>query len=263
MNQFFLYLLAVGVRRYGIRLHAFCVLSNHYHLVLSDPRAMLPAFLQFFDGLLARALNSVHRRAEAFWAPDSYSAVTLVSPADVLAKAAYTLLNPVTAGLVRFGRLWPGLWSAPDSIGGEAIPVRRPDAFFGAPSSLPEEVSLRLTVPGGFKSAEEFRALLSAELERGEAEAGMRARPFLGAVRVLGQRVMDRPKSKRVSGGLKPRIASRDRWRRVEALGRLVGFLRSYAAALADRREGKLGVVFPAGTYLLRVHHGVVCAGAG
>jgi REP element-mobilizing transposase RayT len=263
LNQLFLYLLAVAARRHGIRLHAFCVLSNHYHLVLTDPRAELPAFLQYLDGLAARSINFLRRRWESFWAPDTYSAVTLVSPADIVAKTAYTLLNPVAAGLVRSGKLWPGLWSAPESIGGKAITVRRPEGFFGKNSTLPEEATLRLSVPPGFSSAEEFRGLLCAELERGEAEAARKVRGFLGAVRVLSQRVTDRPTSEEPRRGLKPRIAAGDKWKRIEALGRLVVFLRSYAAALADRREGRRGVIFPAGTYLLRVQHGVACAGAG
>jgi putative transposase len=43
-NSVFLYLLAVAARRFGIAVHAYCVLSNHFHLVLTDPAARLPAF---------------------------------------------------------------------------------------------------------------------------------------------------------------------------------------------------------------------------
>jgi REP-associated tyrosine transposase len=117
-KEVFLYLLAVAARRFGIRVHAFCVLSNHVHLGVTDPDARLPAFHQFLDALVARALNALHGRWEAFWAPNSYSVVTLVSPVDVIDKAAYVLANPVAARLVRSARLWPALWSAPEWIGG-------------------------------------------------------------------------------------------------------------------------------------------------
>ncbi len=35
----FKYVLAVAAQRSGVRLHAACVLSSHYHLVLTDPHA--------------------------------------------------------------------------------------------------------------------------------------------------------------------------------------------------------------------------------
>ena len=47
--------------------------------MLTDPDARLPAFHQFLDALVARAINAALGRWEAFWAPNSYSAVTLVS----------------------------------------------------------------------------------------------------------------------------------------------------------------------------------------
>jgi REP element-mobilizing transposase RayT len=43
-NGVFLYVLALAAERYRILVHAFCVLSNHYHLVVSDLGANLSAF---------------------------------------------------------------------------------------------------------------------------------------------------------------------------------------------------------------------------
>ena len=60
-----------------------------------------PEFQQYLDGLLARALNVVLGRREAFWTRDSYSAVRLETRASVVEKCAYVLANPVAAGLVR------------------------------------------------------------------------------------------------------------------------------------------------------------------
>ena len=72
-----------------------------------------------------------------------------------------------------------------------------------------------------------------------------------------------RPKPGEPRRKLSPRIAARDKWKRIEALGRLVEFLRAYRIAWKARHAGKLDAVFPRGTYLLRVLHGVPCAGAG
>ncbi len=263
-NDVFLYLLAVAAQRFGIRVHAFCVLSNHYHLVVTDPDARLPAFHQFLDALAARALNASLGRWEAFWAPNSYSAVTLVSPSDIIDKAAYVLANPVAAGLVRLGRLWPGLWSAPELIGSSALEVSRPKHFFDPKGCLPEKATLQLTLPPGFASAEEFREQLAAALaERESLAAEEVGGSFLGAARVLAQKPTAQPRPGEPRRTLNPRIAGRDKWKRLEALGRLAEFLDSYRAAWAARRDGNTDALFPCGTYLLRVFHGAPCVGFG
>jgi REP element-mobilizing transposase RayT len=261
-TEVFRYVLALAARRTGVRIHAVCVLSNHYHLVVTDPGARLPAFHQFLDSLVARALNASLGRWEAFWAPNSYSAVTLASPEDVIEKAAYVLANPAAAGLVRRGRLWPGLWTAPEMIGAGATLVRRPNHFFDPTGYLPEEVELELVVPPGFDSPNAFREGLSVALGRHEAAAATVHREFLGAARVLTQRPTARPKGTERRRGLNPRVAARDRWKRVEVLGRLAEFLRAYREAWLARRRG-VRAVFPPGTYLLRVAHGVACAPCG
>jgi REP element-mobilizing transposase RayT len=258
-SHVFLYLLAVGAQRYRIYVHAYCVMSNHYHLVVTDPDANLPAFLQFLDGLTGRAINALWGRGEAFWGPASYSAVSLVSPRDVVDKAAYALANPVTAGLVRSGRRWPGLWS---DLRVEERPVPRPSHFFDPRGTLPEMVRFRLTAPPGF-ATEEFKELVQAALAEREAEAGRRVSGFLGVARVMAQRVTARPRALERRGQLNPRVASRDTWKRIEALGRLASFLAEYRTALREWHAGRKSVLFPAGTYEMRVTYGVACAGAG
>jgi REP element-mobilizing transposase RayT len=262
----FLYLLAVAAARYQVRVHAFCVLSNHYHLIVTDPSANLPAFHQFLDALLARALNASLGRWEAFWAPDTYSAVRLVSPRDVVEKTAYVLANPVEAGLVPTGSAWPGAWSSPERIGGEPYVLKRPKHFFDPNGGLPEQVTLHLELPPDFGFSEQFRCELENALAVLEATARAHWSPrrgFLGVARVLAQKTTARPARGEPRRTLNPRVAGCDKWKRIEALGRLVDFLRGYRAAWNARREGALTVVFPRGTYLLRVLHDVPCAGDG
>jgi REP element-mobilizing transposase RayT len=263
-NEVFLYVLALAARRFGVLVHAYCVLSNHYHLVVTDPYARLPAFLQLLDALVARALNASLGRWEAFWAPGSFSAVALGAPADVIDKAAYALANPVAAGLVRRAHQWPGLRSPPELCGGATVlTARRPRKFFDPKGDLPKTIELALHVPPGFSDAEAFRAELAGAVEEREAKAARRAGGFLGVLRVLAQRPTARPRALEARRRLSPRVACRDKWKRLETLGRLVGFRSEYAAALQAWRSGDRGVPFPAGTYLMRVAHGVVCAGAG
>jgi putative transposase len=267
VNEIFLYVLAVAARRCGVEVHAFCVLSNHCHLILTDLDGRLPAFMQYLDSLVARAVNVSLGRFEGFWASDgSYSAVEPLEPADVIAKTAYVLANPVAAGLVRLGSEWPGLWTAPAQIGGTKLAAKRPNTFFDPNGYMPAAVELELSVPPGFASAEEFRTLLSNALreleEHHQRAAAAQGRRFLGARRVLAQSPFSRPPPGEPRFGLRPRIAARDKWRRIEALSQVKSFLRAYRQACLDRRAGISDVRFPAGTYLLRIMHGVQCAGA-
>jgi len=266
-NQIFGYLLAVAADRFGLQVHAFCVMSNLFHLVITDPEARLPAFVQYLCSLTARSLNAILGRWESFWAPGSYSAVALVSPRDVVEKVAYVLANPVAAGLVRHGREWPGLWSEPGRIGASPLSFERPGRFFRSAGKMPARAALSLTVPPSFASAEEFQRALAAALSASESAAaagrGAEERAFLGADRVLAQRPTARAMAGEPRRGLVPRVACRDKWKRIEALGRLRAFQLDYRRAWrAWRRRGR-GVVFPAGTYLVRVTHGVRCAPAG
>jgi REP element-mobilizing transposase RayT len=267
LNEIVLYVLAVAARRHGVLVHAFCVLSNHCHLVVTDPDGKLPLFMQYLDSLVARAVNASLGRFEGFWARDgSYSAVEPIEAADVIAKVAYTLANPVAAGLVRRGAEWPGLWTAPDQIGRATLTAKRPKVFFDPKGFMPESAELELTVPPGFASGEEFRALLADELraleEKHQRESAAEGRRFLGAARVLAQNPLSAPAPGEPRSQLNPRIAARDKWRRIEALHRMKGFLREYREAYAARRAGLLNVLFPVGTYLLRIMHGVQVAGA-
>jgi REP element-mobilizing transposase RayT len=266
-NEIFLYVLAVAAQRYHVLVHALCVLSNHAHLVVTDVDGRLPAFMQYLDSLVARAVNASLGRFEGFWASDgSYSAVEPIDPSDVLAKTAYVLANPVAAGLVRRGAEWPGLWTAPEQIGTAKLTARRPKAFFDPKGYLPETVSLELSVPPGFASADAFRFALSAALreleEKHQQEFAAQGRRFLSAARVLAQSPFSRPAPGEPRFGVKPRIAARDKWRRIEGLLRLKSFAHAYRQSQRTWRAGDREVVFPAGTYLLRILHGVQCAGA-
>ena len=128
---------------------------------------------------------------------------------------------------------------------------------------MPERATLELSAPPGFDSSAEFRRALSIALADLENAAAAQGDGFLGATRVLAQRPTTRPRSSEPRRTLNPRVACRDKWKRIEVLGRLVEFLREYREAWRAWRSGASGVVFPAGTYLVRVTHGVACAAAG
>jgi hypothetical protein len=223
--------------------------------------------MQYLGSLVARAVNASLGRFEAFWATDgSYAAVEPVDPSDVLAKIAYVLANPVAAGLVERGADWPGLWTAPEQIGTTTLVARRPNKFFSPKGHLPETAELELTAPPRFASAEKFRAELASEVgkleEAARKELAAEKRGFLGRKKVLAQSPFAKPKPGEPRFGLKPTIAGRDRWRRHQAIGQLKSWQSEYRAARDAWCAGVRDVLFPFGTYLMRVVHGAQCAGA-
>ncbi|WP_242393408.1 transposase [Anaeromyxobacter oryzisoli] len=265
-DAIFRYVLAVAAERCQIQVHAFCVLSNHFHMVVTDPHARLPEFHRYLDGLVARAINCALGRWESFWGPDSYSAVRLETADAIIEKMVYVLANPVAAGLVRRGREWPGLWSDPNLIGGEPIVAERPTKFFRKLGCMPASANLQLHRPPGFESDDAFarrlgKALRDAE-DRAAAKLEVEGRSFLGAARVLAQKPHARPAPGEPRRGLNPRVACRAKWKRIEALQRLEEFGRAYQAALESWRTGVRDVLFPPGTWLMRVQHSALCGEA-
>jgi REP element-mobilizing transposase RayT len=264
VNDIVRYVLAVASERYGVLIHAFCILSNHAHLVVTDVRGNLPAFEQYVGSLVARAVNSLHGHWEHFWAPGSYSAVKLLEPRDVLSKIAYVLANPVAAGLVRHGAEWPGLWSAPEDIGARPVVVKRPDDFFREHGDMPATATLQLVCPDGFESVEAFRRGLLASLTSLEDEAARKlsaeGRSFLGIRKVLGQKPGAWPTSGERRRQMNPRIAGVDRWKRMEAIARLKEFVKAYRRAWLEFTRGLRETIFPPGTYWMRIAYGVTCA---
>jgi REP element-mobilizing transposase RayT len=263
----FPYALALVSARYGILVHAYCVLSNHYHLLLTDPFGRLPDFQRDLNSLIAKATNAALGRWDGFWERTSYSAVALVGSADVFDKLLYVLANPVAAGLVRRAAQWPGHLSDPRRIGAGTVTIPRPKEFFDEEGDMPASVEFELTPPPGFENDSGFvERLLEALREAEESEAAKLAeqgRSFMGATAVRAQSFFARPAPGEPRRVLSPHLACRNKWKRIEALQRLVEFRDAYRYALAAWRNGLRDVLFPPGTWQMRVLHGAAVAGAG
>ncbi len=272
VNEVFRYCLAVAASRFGILVHAVAVLSNHYHVIASDPDGELPRFMHLLNLLVAKAMNVKHKRGENFWSNAPYSAVRLGNSDSVLDKIVYTLANPIEAGLVANLREWPGVVTQLKDLAGGRWVCERPAFFFrqkGQPDELPAAVELTFTKPPAFADMpdEEFRQVGRTAfhsrvraIKKKRVEQGKHG--FLGREAVLAQ--VNNPfatsGSSRPKRGLCPRLACRDKWRRIELCVTLTDFYASYRRAWAAWRDGRRDVVFPAGTYLMRVLYGVTCA---
>ena len=266
INQIVRYCVAVAAERYGIEVHSLCVLSNHSHLVVTDPTGTLPRFLQWMHEYIAKCVNASCGRWENMWSSEATSVVRLEADVDVLDKIVYCLVNPVSAGLVAHGEQWPGVRTSPLDLAGAASEVARPPVYFREDGPTPATATLRIVRPKIFPelSAEELAeqvAELVAEREREVRDAHARAGvKFLGVRAIVRQKQTDRPRTQGPRRKLSPQVAAKDGGLRAAALARLKAFQDGYRAALMLWRQGVREVVFPPGTYAMRVVHGAACA---
>jgi putative transposase len=92
----------------AVSLLAFCVMSNHAHIVLDKKTSTLPlrTILQRFKRFTARKSNELLNRQGAFWQAESYDHV-IRDQQELKNIIAYTLNNPVKAGLTETWDNWP------------------------------------------------------------------------------------------------------------------------------------------------------------
>jgi putative transposase len=182
------YCLARAARITGVKVHAICVMSNHIHLVVTDVRGLLPEFSARLFREIALCIKAHHGVRERVWRAGSYSAVELVTERAVVGKIVYTLANPVTAGLVRTAKEWPGLISLPGAMYGTVtLEGERPTWFDDKQTDVER---IKLCAPPCFegRDLDELVSAIKDELEAREksaaAELRKTGRKVLGADRV-------------------------------------------------------------------------------
>jgi hypothetical protein len=147
------------------------------------------------------------------------------------------------------------------------VVVKRPDHFFRMNGPMPETARLELFCPEGFESIEAFRRQLidavTALEDDAARELASKGRSFMGLRKILSQRPEDRPAPGEPRRELNPRIAGRDKWKRIEAISRFKSFLEDYRAAWREYAGGLRNTIFPHGTYWMHVAYGVRCAAPG
>jgi REP element-mobilizing transposase RayT len=265
MNQILAYLLAVTAHRYGLRVHAFCAMSNHIHLVATDVRGEISSFLHAFHRMVAVCTKDLRGWNDVVWDKSPTSTVTLETEAAVIEKIAYVIANPVTAGLVEHAHEWPGVKVLVEDIGRGELRAPRPELALKR-EAWPSAAALPISLPPGIEPSgrEAFLRKVASQVEYLEAQAHAQmqahARPSLGAERVCAVPPESRATTAEPALDRKPTFAvgrgQEDAARR--AAGAVRTFRTAYRAALDLWRAGMRDVVFPAGTWLMRVLHNAV-----
>jgi putative transposase len=97
------------VVRYRWICHAYCLMRNHFHLVVETPQANISAGMQFLKGEYASWFNFTVGREGALY-ERRFHEVVAEDEAHAIALSRYVALNPVRAGWVSEPDDW--LWSS-------------------------------------------------------------------------------------------------------------------------------------------------------
>jgi len=269
MQNIFWYCLGVTAGEFGVLVHSATLMSSHPHIVLTDVRGVLPDFLREFHRLLANATKCHRGWPEEVFSANNTNVVELLSANAIVAECGYVIANPVAAGAVRRADEWPGATVAAGDIGRRVVAARRPSAYFcGDNPRWPQTVELPITMPRQIieqlGSADAGRDAIAREGGRREHaawnDARLHGRGFCGARRSMSLAITSRGSGWESVGSRKPAFASAGD----HVLARLAaqgvrGFRRAYREALELWRCGATAVVFPAGTWLMRVLHHATC----
>jgi putative transposase len=87
-------------------IHALCLMSTHYHLVLHSTRADLSRGLQRLNGRYGQEFNERHDRFGHLFA-GRFSSRVITSERYLAAACRYVVANPVRAGLCDSVDDWP------------------------------------------------------------------------------------------------------------------------------------------------------------
>ena len=95
----FLSYLESAVVRYGAVVHAWCLMSNHYHLLLETPLGNLSQIMRHINGAYTTYFNVKRKRAGHLF-QGRYKAILVEADAYALELSRYMHLNPVRARMV-------------------------------------------------------------------------------------------------------------------------------------------------------------------
>ncbi len=116
----FLEYLESATRRYDARIHAYCAMDNHYHLLLETPSGNLPQIMRHINGAYTGYFNKKRARSGHLF-QGRYKAILVDIDEYAKELSRYIHLNPVRAGTVEHPEAYD--WSSyPFYVGKKTAP---------------------------------------------------------------------------------------------------------------------------------------------
>jgi putative transposase len=121
-RSFYLFHLSRALGRFGCELHAYCLMTNHVHLLLTPKREESCALLMKHMGQLhSQYFNKIYKRSGSLW-EGRFRSCLVQSERYLLTCYCYIELNPLRAGLVshpgqyRWSSYRENIRSSPDAL---------------------------------------------------------------------------------------------------------------------------------------------------
>jgi putative transposase len=89
--------------------HAWCQMSNHYHILIETPEANLAKGMRQLNGVYTQRFNRIHEWVGHVY-QGRYKAILVERDSYLLELARYVVLNPLRAKMVKRLENWP--WSS-------------------------------------------------------------------------------------------------------------------------------------------------------
>ncbi|GBE05247.1 MAG TPA: transposase [Nitrospirae bacterium] len=105
----FLNILERAGKRYNWLCHAYCLMKNHYHLLIETPDGNISLGMRHLNGVYTQAFNRRHKRVGHLF-QGRYKAIVLQKDSHLLEVCRYTVLNPVRAHIIDHPEQWR--WSS-------------------------------------------------------------------------------------------------------------------------------------------------------
>jgi len=117
----FLAILAAVISRFRWRCHAYCLMGNHYHLMIETPDGNLTKGMRQLNGVFTQWSNRRHKRSGHLF-QGRYKAILVDRDSYFVELARYVVLNPVRAMVVKHPQQWP--WSSYRAMTGAVVAPR-------------------------------------------------------------------------------------------------------------------------------------------
>ncbi len=108
-REAWLALLGRVCERFNWRCYAYCLMDNHYHIVIETVDGNLSKGMRQLNGVYTQHVNRRHARVGHVF-QGRYKAILVEKDSYLLELSRYVVLNPVRAGIVKDLRKWP--WSS-------------------------------------------------------------------------------------------------------------------------------------------------------